>query len=103
VTDDEGNVPYFGADLRPTATAERGLGDFTATAALLRLVPLAVVTGALGAGISLALLDMIGFFTNLFYYGRVSVHLVSPAASTLGPLMLAASAAGPAAASSRRS
>jgi H+/Cl- antiporter ClcA len=88
VTDDEGNVPYFGADLRPTATAERGLGDFTATAALLRLVPLAIVIGALGAGISLALLDMIGFFTNLFYYGRVSVHLVSPAASTLGPLML---------------
>ena len=32
----------------------------------------------LGAGISLALLDMIGFFTNLFYFQRLSVHLVSP-------------------------
>jgi chloride channel protein, CIC family len=60
------------------------LGDFTATPSILRLVPLAVVIGALGAGISLALLDMIGFFTNLFYYQRISVHLVSPAGNTLG-------------------
>jgi hypothetical protein len=60
------------------------LGDFTTTPSILRLVPLAIVIGALGAGISLALLDMIGFFTNLFYYQRISVHLVSPNANTLG-------------------
>jgi H+/Cl- antiporter ClcA len=64
----------------------RSLGDFTTTPAILRLVPLAVVVGALGAGISLALLDMIGFFTNLFYYQRLSVDLVSPDANTLGAL-----------------
>src|ERR1700684_221662 len=64
----------------------RSLGDFTATPAILRLVPLAVVVGALGAGVSLALLDMIGFFTNLFYYQRLSVHLVSPFGNTLGPI-----------------
>jgi len=29
---------------------------------------------------------MIGFFTNLFYFQRVSVHLVSPYANTLGPV-----------------
>ncbi len=43
-----------------------------------------MVIGVLGAGISLALLDMIGFFTNLFYFQRLSVHLVSPYGNTLG-------------------
>lgn len=77
---------YLGVDSRPKATPERALGDFTTTNKILPLVPLALVVGALGAGISLALLDMIGFFTNLFYYGRVSVALVSPNANTLGAL-----------------
>jgi len=62
------------------------LGDFTTTPAILRLVPLAVVIGVLGAGISLALLDMIGFFTNLLYFQRLSVHLVSPYGNTLGAI-----------------
>jgi H+/Cl- antiporter ClcA len=75
---------FPGADRRLRDTAERALGDFTTTPAILRLVPLAIAVGALGAGISLALLDMIGFFTNLFYYQRLSVHLVSPNANTLG-------------------
>jgi chloride channel protein, CIC family len=63
-------------------------GDFTATWALLRLVPLALLIGGLSAGISLALLDMIGFFTNLFYYHRISVQLVSPALNTLGAVAI---------------
>ena len=75
-------------DHRPADTTERSLGDFTTTPAILRLVPLALVIGGLGAGISLALLDMIGFFTNLFYYQRLSVQLVSPAANTLGALAI---------------
>ena len=70
------------------AAADHGqadrLGDFTTTPSILRLVPLAILIGAFGAGISLALLDMIGFFTNLFYYQRISTHLVSPNANTLG-------------------
>ncbi|MGH9018175.1 MAG: chloride channel protein [Acidimicrobiales bacterium] len=69
-------------------TSERELGDFTTTPAIVRLVPLAVVIGALGAGVSLALLDMIGFFTNLFYYQRLSVHLVSPNSTDLGALAI---------------
>jgi chloride channel protein, CIC family len=79
---------YLGADHRPTVTTERGLGDFTTTTAILRLVPLALIIGALGAGVSLALLDMIGLLTNLFYYQRFSVHLVSPASNQLGALAL---------------
>lgn len=68
------------------SAVERELGDFTATPSILRLVPLAILIGVLGAGISLALLDMIGFFTNLFYFQRLSVHLVSPYGNTLGPV-----------------
>jgi len=79
---------YLGADRRPRHTSERDLGDFTTTPALLRLVPLGIAVGALGAGISLALVDMIGFFTNLFYYQRLSVHLTSPNATTLGAIAI---------------
>jgi H+/Cl- antiporter ClcA len=77
---------FLGHDRRGRDTAERALGDFTTRPAILRLVPLAIAVGALGAGISLALLDMIGFFTNLFYYQRISVHLVSPNANTMGAI-----------------
>jgi CIC family chloride channel protein len=84
--DSDGTFP--GPDRPSQDVAERALGDFTTTPAILRLVPLALAVGALGAGISLALLDMIGFFTNLFYYQRLSVHLVSPNANTLGAIAL---------------
>jgi chloride channel protein, CIC family len=67
---------------------EDALADFTTTPDLLRLVPLAIVIGALATGIALALLDMIGFLTNLLYYQRLSVRLVSPDANTLGALAL---------------
>ena len=78
----------FGVDRRLRDNLERALGDFTTTPAILRLVPLAILIGGLGAGISLALLDMIGFFTNLFYFQRLSVHLVSPGANTLGVIAI---------------
>ena len=84
----EAKATYLGSDRRPRDTSERALGDFTTTPAVLRLVPLAILIGALGAGISLALLSMIGFFTNLFYYQRLSAHLVSPDANTLGAIAL---------------
>ena len=76
----------FGIDHGIQGASERALGDFTASPELLRLVPLALAVGVFAAGISLALLDMIGFFTNLFYYQRISVHLVSPNANTLGAI-----------------
>lgn len=79
-------ISFLGAERRPRDTSERALGDFTTTPSLLRLVPLGIAVGALGAGISLALLDMIGFFTNLLYYQRVSLALVSPNANSLGAI-----------------
>ncbi len=77
---------YLGTDRRPPEAIERALGDFTMTPSVLRLIPLAVLIGALGAGIALGLLDLIGFFTNALYYQRWSVHLVSPGASALGAI-----------------
>ena len=77
---------FLGKERRPPVTTERGLGDFTTGPAVLRLVPLAIVVGVLGAGVSLALLDMIGLCTNALYYQRLSVHLVSPGATTLGAI-----------------
>ncbi|HEY6474788.1 MAG TPA: chloride channel protein [Acidimicrobiales bacterium] len=77
-----------GPDLRPPGAAERTLGDFTTTPAILRLVPLALLIGALSAGIALVLLDMIGFLTNLLYYQRISVELVSPNANQLGAIAI---------------
>ncbi len=73
---------------RGHAPPAEALADFTATPDLLRLVPLAIVVGALATGVALALLDMIGFITNLAYYQRVSVRLVSPADNTLGAVAL---------------
>jgi CIC family chloride channel protein len=64
------------------------LGDFTTTVAMLRLVPVAILIGVLATAVALALLDMIGFFTNALYYQRLSVHLVSPNNNTLGPIAI---------------
>jgi len=79
-------MPVSAANAPHADTAAQALGDFTTTPDILKLVPLAVGIGVLGAGVSLALLDMIGFFTNLLYYQRLSVHLVSPYGNTLGPI-----------------
>lgn len=60
------------------------LGDFTTTLRVLPISLLAIVIGALCAFVALALLRLIGMFTNLFYFGRWSASLVSPAGNHLG-------------------
>jgi CIC family chloride channel protein len=60
------------------------LGDFTTTLRVLPISALAVVIGALCAFVALVLLRLIGLFTNLFYFGRWSTALVSPAGNHLG-------------------
>jgi H+/Cl- antiporter ClcA len=60
------------------------LGDFTTTVRVLPIAGLAMVIGIIGACVALALLKLIGFFTNLFYYQRLGSNLVSPAANHLG-------------------
>jgi len=72
-----------GRDDRPTRSVERALGDFTLGPDALRVLPLAVVVGALSAGVALGLLDLIGFFTQAAYYRRLGVSLVPPTLSHL--------------------
>jgi len=64
------------------------LGDFTATTRLLTISAFATVIGVVGAFVALALLKLIGLFTNLFFFQRISVAPVSPASHTLGPLAI---------------
>jgi CIC family chloride channel protein len=62
----------------------RKLGDFTTTIRVLPIAGLAMVIGVIAAFVALGLLRLIGFFTNLFYYHRVSSAMVSPAGHHLG-------------------
>jgi len=60
------------------------LGDFTTTRRVIPISALAMVIGFLCAFVALALLRLIGLFTNLFYFGRWNTSLVSPAGNHLG-------------------
>src|SRR6202795_520451 len=55
------------------------LGDFTTTTRVIPISALAMVIGLLCAFVALALLRLIGLFTNLFYFGGWNTALVSPA------------------------
>ena len=60
------------------------LGDFTTT---IRVIPIgitAAVIGFISAYVAWILLRLIGFFTNVFYYGRTGTAMVSPAGNHLG-------------------
>ena len=70
------------------------LGDFTTTWRVLPLSALALVIGVLSAFVALALLRLIGLFTNLFFYQRWSSALVSPANHHLGPFVILVPVAG---------
>jgi CIC family chloride channel protein len=60
------------------------LGDFTTTWRVMPISLLAIVIGGVCAFVALALLRLIGLFTNLFYFGRWSTAMVSPAGNHLG-------------------
>ena len=60
------------------------LGDFTANTRILPISALALGIGVIAAVVALGLLRLIGLFTNLFYFGRWSTALVSPAGNHLG-------------------
>jgi chloride channel protein, CIC family len=60
------------------------LGDFTTTWRVVPISLLAIAIGVVCAFVALALLRLIGLFTNLFYFGRWSTAMVSPAGNHLG-------------------
>jgi CIC family chloride channel protein len=60
------------------------LGDFTTTTRVIPISLLAIGIGFISTFVAWLLLRLIGFFTNVFYYGRMETVLVSPAKNHLG-------------------
>ena len=60
------------------------LGDFTTTWRVIPISLMAAGIGVLCAFVALALLRLIGLFTNLTYFGRWSAAMVSPVGNHLG-------------------
>ncbi len=77
-----------------TDRARRVPGDFTTTPRVLLLVALALVVGSLGVFAAWVLLDLIGFFTNLVYFGKLSVALRPINLRLLGTASVAVPVAG---------
>ena len=66
------------------AHVSQELGDFTTTWNVIPITVLATGIGILCAFVALALLRLIGIFTNLFFFQRWGTALVSPAGNRLG-------------------
>jgi H+/Cl- antiporter ClcA len=84
----------IGNDSRTRKGAERKLGDFTTPISILKLIPVTILVGVVGALVALVLVWMIGFLTNALYYGRISFLLTSPRDNTLGWISVAIPVAG---------
>lgn len=64
-------------------------GDFALNARLLRITVMAIVIGAVSTLAARVLLDLIRFFTNLFFFQAFSLVDRSPAGHTLGAWVIA--------------
>ena len=60
------------------------LGDFTAMPRMITTGILAMAIGSVSAWVAKGLLLLIAFFTNVFFFQRISTAAVSPADNTLG-------------------
>jgi H+/Cl- antiporter ClcA len=76
-----------------TAPAET-LRDFTTTWRVLPITGLAMVIGVVAAFVAVALLKLINFFTNVFFFHRLSLAAASPGNAHLGPWVIAVPVAG---------
>jgi CIC family chloride channel protein len=74
----------IGPDERDPRGAERELADFTLGWSTVRLVPLAVAAGVLGAVVALALLKLIALCTSIAYFQEVGTRHTSPLGHSLG-------------------
>ena len=79
--------PIHSSLSRPHDIADE-LRDFTAGPRLLLIGGFAIIVGVVSAFVAKALLALIGFFTNLFFFQRVSTDLVTPDAFHLGPWVI---------------
>ncbi|WP_274649676.1 chloride channel protein [Paenibacillus humicola] len=64
--------------------SQRNLADFRIGPRSIYIAALAVLVGAGGACIAVVLQKMIGFFTNLFYYHKLSLSFTAPYPNGLG-------------------
>ncbi len=64
-------------------------GDFALNTRLMRITVMAALIGAISTGAARVLLDLIRFFTNLFFFQTFSLADRSPAANTLGLWVIA--------------
>lgn len=78
-------------DKKPTAPigdnsplVPHALGDFTTALSMIPISAIAVFIGILTGFVALALLRLIGLFTNVFFYQRWSISFSSPAGNRLG-------------------
>src|SRR5690242_7720009 len=70
------------------------LGDFTTTRRVVPIALLAMVIGVFAAYVAAALLKLIAFFTNLFFFQRLDTTLVTPEGHHLGPFVILVPVAG---------
>jgi H+/Cl- antiporter ClcA len=64
------------------------LADFTATPRILTISAFALVIGVISSFVALGLLKLIGLFTNLFFFQRLSTASVSIEQHALGPWLI---------------
>src|SRR5215469_15055898 len=74
------------ASSQANRTGPHELGDFTTSKRVIFISIIATGIGILSAFVALALLRLIGLFTNLFFFQRWSSALVSPVGNTLGAI-----------------
>lgn len=92
--------PIYRATIYPVGNPDAALphpedlGDFTTSWRVLPISAIAVGVGALGAFVALALLHLIGLFTNLFFFQRLSMEMVSPTGNRLGAFVILVPIAG---------
>ena len=80
--------------LRDPERAQAERGDFASARRLPAIVALAAAVGAVSTGAAWVLLNLIRFFTNLFFFQTLSVRDISPASNTLGLAVIAVPAIG---------
>ena len=81
-------MSQLGHDRRHKSSLKE-LGDFTTTIRIVPIMLMAVVIGAIGACVAWFLLKLISFFTNVFYYQRLSTGFASPVGNHLGVYAIA--------------
>src|SRR5690242_1054115 len=70
------------------------LGDFTTNSRTLTISAIALVIGAISCFVALALLTLIKFFTNIFFFQTFDIANRIPAQHHLGPWVIAVPVAG---------